>query len=343
MQGEKGRRLVVLDGLRGIAAICVMLYHLGNFFGFGGPFMAGYLFVDFFFLLSGFVLALSIEPRFAHGWSTAGFMRARVVRLWPVIAVGALAGAMSYGIRGGWEDVPVYTALALLMLPLAMPGAAAREIFPLNPPQWSLLFEVLANLMHGLVLRRLRDGALLAVALAFAVPLVWFSMRHGNNSLGPDTKDWYLGLPRVGFAYTLGVWMGRRHAREPRKARVKLPVALMLPLLAMVVASVLRTNSWIIDSVVVLVAFPGAIWLASATPPGRAAPLLELLGSLSFPIYAVHLPIVTVFAFVSNSLLSAVAAVLASLIASWLLAVLLERRHLRKPRTAAAPVTPAEA
>jgi peptidoglycan/LPS O-acetylase OafA/YrhL len=250
--------------------------------------------------------------------------------------VGALAGALSYGIRGGWADVPLYTALALLMVPLAVPGRA-REIFPLNPPQWSLLFEVLANLMHGLLLRRLRDGALLALALAFALPLVWFSMGHGNNSLGPDTRDWYLGLPRVGFAYSLGVWMGRRHARGPRRALVNLPVALMLPLLAMVVASVLRTNSWIVDSVVVLLAFPAAIWLASATPPGRAARGLELLGSLSFPIYAVHLPIVTAFAFHSTSLPSAVAAVLASLLASWLLATGLERRLARRPKAGAAP------
>lgn len=92
MQGDHGRRLVTLDGLRGMAAIAVMLYHIGNVYQFGGPFRAGYLFVDFFFLLSGFVLALSVEPRFARGWTTAAFMRARIVRLWPVIAIGALAG-----------------------------------------------------------------------------------------------------------------------------------------------------------------------------------------------------------------------------------------------------------
>lgn len=329
MQGQDGERLVTLDGLRGIAAIAVMLYHIGNFYHFPSPFARGYLFVDFFFLLSGFVLARSIEPRFARGWTTWAFMKARVVRLWPVIAIGAVAGALPFGLRFGWHDVPVYLALALALLPLLRPWSTI-EIFPLNPPQWSLMFELIANLVHGLVLRRLKGGPLLALALVFAAYLLLCNFIQGSNSRGPDAATWIFGLPRVGFAYTFGVWMGRLHAGGKCRLPAPRPVAILLPLAAMTIASLFQQRTWLVDSLVVLVAFPASLWIAACTPARGWAPWLAQVGALSFPLYAVHLPIIICFAGVSHSMISAAGAVTASFIAAHLVSRSIERRQTRR-------------
>jgi len=84
---DAGRRYEALDGLRGVAAVAVMLYHIGGWTG--RPWLAahGYLAVDFFFCLSGFVLAHAYGRR-EIGW--LGYMRARLIRLWPLIAITML-------------------------------------------------------------------------------------------------------------------------------------------------------------------------------------------------------------------------------------------------------------
>lgn len=334
MNGNNDRRLAAFDGLRGIAAIAVMLYHVGNFYDVAGPFMRGYLLVDLFFLLSGFVLALSAEPRFAGGWTTTSFVRARIKRLWPMIVVGALLGALSFGWRNGWDDVPVYFVLGLSLLPLIAPFGRG-QLYPLNPPQWSLLFEVAANLLHGLVLRRLGDRALLAFVAISGAALIWAAYTMGSNTCGPYAATWYLGLPRVAFAYALGVWMGRRHSAGASGFPVRYSVVLLLPLLAMVTASATQNAVWLVDSLIVVVAFPLIVWLAaSAIVPAGAERWLDRLGIISFPLYTIHVPIVALLAAISPSAISLAASIVASLTGSWLLAAALERRRVRAPSQA---------
>ena len=66
-QPAHNARMFQLDGLRGIAAFMIVGYHLDIVYGIGGPFQRGYLFVDLFFLLSGFVLAVSTEKKLLSG------------------------------------------------------------------------------------------------------------------------------------------------------------------------------------------------------------------------------------------------------------------------------------
>ncbi len=159
--GQAGQRLPLLDGMRGLAALSVLLYHGHNLFHDDKWFAQGYLFVDFFFLLSGFVLTLSTEPKFASGLTARQFMQTRLHRLWPTIAIGAALGAMVHTTLGGLDALPLL-ALELLMIPA--PWSSEHEIFPLNGPQWSLLWELVANLAHGLLLRRLSDFMRLVTA-----------------------------------------------------------------------------------------------------------------------------------------------------------------------------------
>jgi len=282
-------RLPLLDGLRGLAAIGVLLYHCGVTLGPQGVFSRGYLFVDFFFLLSGFVLALAIEPRLASGWPASAFLRSRVRRLWPSIAAGVALGAVLHLTRGETDALPTTLVLGLLVLPWTRsPG----QIFPLNGPQWSLLLELIANLAHGLLLRRLGERGLVAVVVlagAAQTAVVW---HFGSNTLGPLAFNWWFALSRVMFSYSLGVLLCRRWQGLPRRPRLSWNAALVLPPLVVMLLSGLPLPVWIGDSLFVLLVMPALFWLASqAVVPSAVVPALDRLGRLSFPLYAVHMPI----------------------------------------------------
>ncbi|MEZ5735742.1 MAG: acyltransferase [Novosphingobium sp.] len=327
-QSSGTARLPLLDGLRGLAAIAVMLYHVETFFGDFGPFSRGYLFVDFFFLLSGFVLTLSAESKMNAGLGAVGFMRARLVRLWPVIAAGALVGAVCYGMTDGWDGVFMSLILALLIVPAVWSNG---QIFPLNGPQWSLMLELFANLAHGLVLRRLNDFGLLAVVIVSGCALLAVIFAFGSNTLGPFAFNWWYAIPRVAFAYTLGIWMGRKWMLRDWRQLVSWEVAFLLPGLAIVILARIPVSVALGDGLASLVILPGLFWLAATTsPPAAAQRWLSVLGALSFPLYAVHVPIINLYATMGNSWQIRLLAIASAVLAAQILAMTLERKRAMK-------------
>jgi len=335
------KRLPLLDGLRGIAAIGVMLYHVGTVFGFYSIFSRSYLFVDFFFLLSGFVLALAAEPKLNAGLTAAGFMRARIKRLWPLIAVGASIGALQYGTGTGWGAVPLLLVLAFLLLP-ALHGPS--EIFPLNGPQWSLLLELLANLGHALVLKHLSQRSLLIFVAVSGAALAATIFHFGSNTLGPFAHNWLFALPRVFFAYGLGVWLARCWQTRARSPVISWEAALILPVLMMVLLALTPMSVAIGDAAVALIGMPVLFWLAALAPvPPRAGALLDRLGSISFPLYAVHLPILLFYGRFGDAPGLVVSAITSALAAALLLALLLESKYTSQAKRGAAPAAAQEA
>lgn len=289
-QAAPSARLPLLDALRGVAALCVMLHHEAPLYGAPGLFPRAYLAVDFFFMLSGFVLTLAFEPRLREVLGAGAFLLRRVARLWPVLAVGVLIGALwrwSQGMTGqlGW-----LTLSALLLLPFPRGKGA---LFALNGPQWSLAYEVLANAVHALLLRRLADRALLAFALLCGGALAWCAADWGSVGLGDTGRNWWGGFARVGFGYGLGVWLGRQFAmtRAPVApvpawaGALLLPVALFsLPWWPMGVVSG--------DLLAVFLLFPLALWSAAHVRLEQAGLMLaQGLGRLSYPLYAIHGPV----------------------------------------------------
>jgi peptidoglycan/LPS O-acetylase OafA/YrhL len=173
---EAGRRYEALDGLRGVAAVGVMLYHIGGWTGRPWLVSHGYLAVDFFFCLSGFVLAHAYGRR-EIGW--LGFLRQRLIRLWPLIALTMLAGAMV--IIQHRERVPEWLALGLLMIPrLWTEESGFAPIFPLNPPAWSLFFELVVG-AAWFPLRRL--GVMGHVLLIVLLTPVMLYIAHGMGGV----------------------------------------------------------------------------------------------------------------------------------------------------------------
>lgn len=343
---DGGQRLILLDGVRGIAALAVLYYHLPRTVPGDFLFNRGYLMVDLFFLLSGFVLCLSAEPRLAAGMGAARFLRARIIRLWPMIAAGALVGsAVGYAIlilsdgifslrASFWHGVQTLMALALLPSIIRTRSGA---LFPLNGPHWSLLFELGANAVHALVLWRLGNRSILALALLFAALLIASIKQVGLNNAGPFFADWYYAIPRLGFSYCAGILLARHWLSG--RGRVSAPwlVALLLPLASICLAALLEVDRIVEDAALVTVVFPALLWVAAcSTAPEAARPALTWLGAISYPLYAVHTPLLKLAATFFGTPTAAMAAALGAIALAAVLAAVFERH--RHHRLAMAPV-----
>lgn len=211
------QRLPLLDGMRGIAAIAVMLFHEAGLYGARGSLSHSFLAVDFFLLLSGFVLARAFEPHLAAGLTTRGFMAIRIRRLYPLMALGTVLGAIHALLDGqAGPDVAALLAMSLLYIPHLAGGA---EIFPLNGPQWSLMIELLSNFAHASDLDRLPKLVLLALSGACALLILRAAMRYGTLDLGWQQVGIWVGPVRAGFAYLLGIVMARTVAPALSRAR----------------------------------------------------------------------------------------------------------------------------
>ena len=268
---QQVQRFHALDGLRGIAALAVMLFHVGDGFIDGG-----YLAVDFFLCLSGFVIALSYGERLRGGMGLARFMQLRLARLYPMIFLGGVLAVVLH------EANP-----NMLLL---VPDIHGVSLFPANPPFWSLLMELFAYLAFALVLVRMRLAGLLAVmalsggVLAFAVSGAPDMMEFGARWHTLDE-----GAARAIFSFTAGAAMHRVWSARPRERRVS-RAALLLPaaLLALLFFAPEDRRLW--DLFCVVVALPLIAWLAIGHEmPGKA--LWEKLGDASYPLYCIHMPI----------------------------------------------------
>src|SRR5246127_608172 len=157
----------VLDGLRGSAAFLIVLFHAFNYpFGFKPPLHLmhhAYLAVDFFFGLSGFVVAYAYNDRWTR-MTTLQFFRIRLIRLHPLVLIGATLGLLGYlldpfskTMNGGpLSMVLLAYPPPLFLLPSPPVGGRHNESQALNGPAWSLTQEYLGNIAYALILRRLR-------------------------------------------------------------------------------------------------------------------------------------------------------------------------------------------
>ncbi len=314
-------RMFQLDGYRGIAAFMIVFYHLTIVYRLGGPFARGYLFVDLFFLLSGFVLAVSTEKKLASGIGALEFTRARFVRLWPLVAVGAGVAVVRAFVIGMADPLTLlwWLALDLVMIPSL---AGAGPFYRYNGPQWTLFYELLANFLHALLLKRVPTGAMLALALGLGGWLIYTVQLHGSDTMGVDAptwRTWWYALPRVGFSYVLGVWIGRKYREGLRTPSLPWWLALALPVAGVMAVPYLPLGRANGDLLFVIAVLPPTLWLiAMAQPPQALRGAMEWLGTFSLPLYCVHL---TVLVWISEVLGTSFAvgagAVLAACVLAW--------------------------
>ena len=192
----------ILDGLRGVAALMVIVYHVFECFDWT-PVPHGYLAVDFFFVLSGFVIGYAYDSRWNEGLTVGNFFKRRLIRLHPMVVIGAVIGALCFFMQGSvrWDGshvsvgwVMVAMLMGMLMLPL-WPGAATDvrgngEMFPLNGPTWSLFFEYIGNILYALLLRRLPTKWLAVLAAVSGSFLAYIAVGDGYLGVGWSMAFW---------------------------------------------------------------------------------------------------------------------------------------------------------
>jgi len=246
--------------------------------------------------LSGFVLTLAAEPGMASR-SPWRFFTSRVRRLWPLVTIGTLAGALSFLPDAPLGQLATLTGLAVLMVPQLQPGFA---IFPLNAPQWSLMWELLANALHAVILHRLEQRALWAVVAAAGVGVIWSISTFGSCRMGPNAESWWMAGPRVIWAYGLGIAMARRWRQKRPAPLTSWQIALVAPLAALVALPWLPLSEAVGDGLVTLIVMPALFWISTTVVPSESAGVtLQRVGAISFPLYALHLPVLVAGSYIS--------------------------------------------
>lgn len=291
----------LLDAIRGAAALIVLVRHTSYFFGWALP--MSHLAVDLFFMLSGVVIANAYEARLQAGLPPGRFMLIRLIRLYPFYLLGSVLGLVpvlaarsglaTQGVQG---DLSWTLSAAALMLP-TLSGA---DLYPLDTPAWSLFFELVANLFYALILRSLSGRLLLILMLLCAAGLALVLGVTPGHSLhgGFSPATMAVGAFRVGFSFFAGVAL-YRHGRIARNAagstgpgaRAR-AVVLVGGAVVMLAASPPAPLRAIYELVAVTMLFPLLIGLAMRCPlSGSDARRAAVLGTLSYPVYVLHVPV----------------------------------------------------
>ncbi|MGM9767854.1 MAG: acyltransferase family protein [Candidatus Cryptobacteroides sp.] len=322
----------ILDGLRGVAALLVVCYHIFEGYAFAGGEAVikginhGYLAVDFFFILSGFVISYAYDSRWArkdNPLTIKGFFIRRLVRLHPMVILGAVIGAITFLIQGSvqWDGTHIATSAVMLALLAAMflipavPGGHYEvrgngEMYPLNGPSWSLFFEYIGNILYALFIRRFSDKVLKAwtaiLGILFCAFAVFDVSGYGSVGVGwtLDKVNFFGGLLRMLFPFSLGMLLSRKfkpfHINGAFwKCSLLLAVALFIPYLGARISAqgLTLTLNGAYEFLCVSVIFP-MIVLAGASgalTDGASGKICRTMGEISYPLYLVHYPFMYLF------------------------------------------------
>lgn len=307
----------ILDGLRGVAALMVVAFHLCEAHGpnrFEQHINHGYLAVDFFFLLSGFVIGYAYDDR----WKTITlkeFFKRRLVRLQPMVIMGMIVGAVLFYFQGGglWptiDSTPVWKMLLIMFVgffmlpvPTSIDIRGWTEMYPLNGPGWSLFFEYIANILYGLFIRKFSKFALSVFVFLSACLLLHLTVfgKQGDviGGWSLDLAQLHIGFARMLYPFFAGLLL----CRVAKIIQVK-NAFLLCSVLVVAVLSVPRIggtdNLWmngLYESLVILFVFPLIVYLgAGGEVKGNTAKrVCKFLGDISYPIYITHYPLIYIY------------------------------------------------
>lgn len=317
---------LLLDALRGAAALMVVWYHFFEGFAFAEgsaitTFNHGHLGVDLFFMLSGFVISYAYDDRWQrtpNPLTLKEFFKRRLIRLHPMLIMGAIIGFTTFCLQGGvkWDGTPTPMSWSLVALVLTMffipayPGApydlrGNGEMFSLNGPSWSLFFEYIGNILYALFIRHLGNRALAVLTAALGVAWCWFVTTDvsGYDMIGIgwtlDTVNFFGGLLRMLFPFSLGMVMARDFKPVKIKGIFWIAWAVLFGLFsvpAFAKCGAVSING-LYEFACILFVFPAIVWLAASgeTTGKISSAFCKFLGDISYPLYIVHYPVMYLF------------------------------------------------
>lgn len=313
----------ILDGLRGVAAIIVVFFHLSEPLAnshFDNVVNHGYLTVDFFFLLSGYVIGYAYDERW-NKLTIGSFLRRRFERLQPLVVLGMTLGAIGFYYTDStiWpliHTVPVWKLIVVMLIgytilpiPLSMDIRGWEEMHPLNSVGWSLFFEYIANILYALGIRKLSNKALACFVVLAGAVLLHFAVTNPN---GDVTGGWTLnaihmraGITRTIFPFFAGLLLLR--IVQPTYIKnaflwCSLLIAAVLFMPRIGGAEHLWMNG-LYEAFCIIIVFPLIVYIGASGVVHYKTEnkICKFLGNISYPLYMTHYVLVYFYvAWVSN-------------------------------------------
>ena len=311
----------ILDGLRGVAAIMVISMHIMESFAGGDATKMyinhGYLAVDFFFLLSGFVIAHAYDDRWGN-MSIKDFFKRRLIRLHPMIIIGMTVGAICFyfsastvvfppiGSTPVWKLIlTMLIGYTLIPIPVSMDIRGWAEMHPLDGPAWTLFFEYIANILYALVLRRASKPVLAVLTLIAAVALIQYGVNGGRGDLiggwSLTAEQLRIGFTRLCYPFLAGMLLSR--ITKPGNMGNTFIWCSLLLIITLALPRIGGSNTahfWmngLYESLTIIVVFPLVVFLGASgnIKNNSLANACRFLGDISYPVYIIHYPFIYIF------------------------------------------------
>lgn len=285
----------ILDGLRGVAALAVVVFHFMEivYSDYSKNFIAhGFLAVDFFFCLSGFVIAYAYDDRIGK-MKLGQFFRLRIIRLHPLVILGSVLGLLGFFLDPFDSHTQVYEAgklfliflSSVLLIPYPVMPDRYFNLFGLNAPAWSLFWEYVANILYAFVLYKISPRYLRLLTALFAVLICIACYRSGSLMGGWGKDNFWDGSVRLSFSFLAGMLVYRSNWI----IKTKIGFLGLSVLLILTFVFPYSTWNWLTEPIVVIFYFPFIIALgAGATLSDRLRKLCQFSGKISYPLYMTH-------------------------------------------------------
>jgi peptidoglycan/LPS O-acetylase OafA/YrhL len=284
----------ILDGLRGIAALAVVIFHFMEMFipNPENPIAHAYLAVDFFFCLSGFVIAYAYDDRMSQ-MSIGQFFKARLIRLHPLVVLGSVLGFLAFvfdPFGNQWQaynigQLVVLFLASILLIPYPIIAERAFNNFGLNAPAWTLFWEYIVNILYALLLHKLKRGVILILTILAAASLIYVAKSAGNISGGWSKDNFWHGAARVGFSFLAGMCVFRYQLFIKNNFGFAL-LAILLGF-AFFVPFIDQYN-WLTEPALVIFYFPLIIALGAGSNNKKSSSIAKFSGEISYPLYITH-------------------------------------------------------
>ncbi len=292
----------MLDGLRGIAAIAVVLFHFMEIAtpDYSDSFIPrSYLAVDFFFCLSGFVIAYAYDDRISH-IGISKFLKLRLIRLHPLVVLGTSIGLLAFVYDPFSDLTKSFSPLqkigmflsGITLIPYPIVPQRYFNLFHLNPPTWTLLWEYIGNALYAIVLIRISKKVLWILVGIGAILLCVVSLHAGYLAVGFGGHDFLSGGIRLWFSFLMGILIFRSRWMLPNMMAFTV-FACLLSLVFFVPYSVAYGK--FIDPIIVVFYFPLLVALGNGNRLLQGNRICRFLGDISYPLYIIHYPAIWIF------------------------------------------------